>query len=238
MISGNKWRWSPRTPSPALLVAVLALVVATAGTGYAAVELAKNSVGSKQLKKNAVVSKKVKDGSLKAGDFEAGSLPAGPQGAQGAQGPQGAQGEQGPTGAQGAQGPQGPPGATGAAGRSALTALQPGEMITGKVALDAHASAGNQDFATSVSFPIRAASDPVQKVAGQTGGSECTGTAQVPTAPANTLCLYKHLSGNLVNNEVNYMLPTLAPRLGFTVQLTAATAGDIYLHGTWAYKQG
>ena len=41
-------------PSPAMVVALLALSVAIGGTTYAAVKLKANSVGSKQLKANAV----------------------------------------------------------------------------------------------------------------------------------------------------------------------------------------
>jgi hypothetical protein len=78
-----------RRPSPATVMAFLALLVALGGTSYAAITLPANSVGTKQLKKNAVTSKKVKNRSLKAVDFAAGQLPRGPQGPQGAQGPQG-----------------------------------------------------------------------------------------------------------------------------------------------------
>ena len=76
-------------PSPALVIACLALTVALGGTGYAAITLPKNSVGTTQLKKNAVVSSKVKNRSLKAVDFASGQLPRGPQGAQGSAGAQG-----------------------------------------------------------------------------------------------------------------------------------------------------
>ena len=58
-------------------------------SAFAAVQLGKESVGTKQLKKNAVNSSKVKNGSLKAADFASGQLPAGATGATGAQGPQG-----------------------------------------------------------------------------------------------------------------------------------------------------
>src|SRR3954468_24298582 len=76
-------------PSPAMVVALIALFVAMGGAGYAAFKLPKNSVGAKQIKRNAVNSSKVADGSLLAGDFRAGQLPAGPQGLQGLQGIQG-----------------------------------------------------------------------------------------------------------------------------------------------------
>jgi hypothetical protein len=91
-----------RLPSPALAVALLALFVALGGTGYAAVALQKNSVGSKQLRKgavknskiaaNAVTGAKVRQRSLSAGDFRAGSLPQGPRGERGPEGPRGAAG--------------------------------------------------------------------------------------------------------------------------------------------------
>ena len=81
-ISGNK-------PSPSMIVALVALIVALGGTSYAATKLAKNSVGTKQLKKNAVVSSKVKDRSLLNRDFRRGQIPRGPKGARGATGPAG-----------------------------------------------------------------------------------------------------------------------------------------------------
>jgi hypothetical protein len=49
-----------RAPSPAMVVACIALAIALSGAGYAAVKLPANSVGAKQLKKNAVTSIKVK----------------------------------------------------------------------------------------------------------------------------------------------------------------------------------
>jgi hypothetical protein len=49
-----------RRPSPSLVISILALVVALAGTGYAAVNLPKNSVGAKQLKRNAVTTAKIR----------------------------------------------------------------------------------------------------------------------------------------------------------------------------------
>ena len=76
-------------PSPAMVVACIALVFAMTGAGYAAGMLGPNTVGTKQLKKNAVISSKVKNHSLLAADFKSGQLPRGAQGPQGAQGPPG-----------------------------------------------------------------------------------------------------------------------------------------------------
>jgi len=87
-----------RRPSPALVVASLALAVSLGGAGYAAVKLPAGSVGAKQLKNSAVTSVKVKDASLLAGDFKPGQLPAGGQGPKGDKGETGAQGPVGPPG--------------------------------------------------------------------------------------------------------------------------------------------
>jgi hypothetical protein len=87
-----------RRPSPALAVALLALAVALGGTGYAAVVLPANSVGTKQLQNGAVVAAKVKPHSLIAGNFKAGQLPLGPAGPKGADGLAGAAGPPGPKG--------------------------------------------------------------------------------------------------------------------------------------------
>jgi len=61
-------------PSPAMIVAIVALVLSLGGTSYAAIVLPAGSVGTKQLKKNAVVSSKVKNGSLTTADISQASL--------------------------------------------------------------------------------------------------------------------------------------------------------------------
>lgn len=85
---------------PATVIALIALFVALGGTGYAALRLPKNSVGSAQLKKNAVTPGKVAKTTIR--------LFKGQRGEAGPQGPQGAQGVQGPQGIQGVQGVPGP----------------------------------------------------------------------------------------------------------------------------------
>lgn len=86
---------SVRRPSPSMAVSVMALVVASTGTSYAAGligsdDIRNNSIQSKDVKdrtlkgrdiKNDVIgSNKVRNGSLKARDFKEGQLPAGAQG--------------------------------------------------------------------------------------------------------------------------------------------------------------
>ena len=88
-------------PSPAMVVACVALAVALGGTSYAAINLPANSVGTKQIKNSAVTAAKVKNHSLLATDFKSGQLPRGPQGATGPVGPPGPTGATGPAGAAG-----------------------------------------------------------------------------------------------------------------------------------------
>jgi hypothetical protein len=95
-------RFRAQAQSPALWIALVALFVALGGTGYAALNIANNSIGTKQLKRgavknpdlaaNSVTGAKVKRRSLDRSDFKANSLPSGPQGQQGPVGPTGATG--------------------------------------------------------------------------------------------------------------------------------------------------
>ena len=89
-----------KVPSPALVLASVALLVALGGTSVAAVsQVPRASVGTAQLKANAVTGAKiagnaitsadVRNGSLLRADFKRGQIPAGPVGAQGPQGPPG-----------------------------------------------------------------------------------------------------------------------------------------------------
>jgi hypothetical protein len=61
-------------PSPAMVVACIALAVALGGTSYAATKLPAGSVGTKQLKKNAVTSPKVKNNAITGADVLESSL--------------------------------------------------------------------------------------------------------------------------------------------------------------------
>ena len=91
-------------PSPAIVIACVALLLALGGVSWAATALPRNSVGTAQLQNNAVTSGKVKNHSLLRADFKSGQVPRGPAG------------PAGPTGATGPQGPKGPTGPVGPAG--------------------------------------------------------------------------------------------------------------------------
>jgi hypothetical protein len=111
-------------PSPALVVASLALGVALTGTSYATVlnvpdgsvttakikngavttpKLKNDAVTVDKLAANAVTAGQVKNGSLLKEDFKSGQLPAGPPGPQGPAGPRGVPGPKGAPGVSGLQ---------------------------------------------------------------------------------------------------------------------------------------
>ena len=97
-----------RMPSPAMIVALVALFVASTGTAVAGAlitgaNVKNNSLTGLDVLNGSLTTTDVKNHSLLPIDFK-GKLPAGPAGPQG---PVGAQGAQGP---QGQQGPQGAPG--------------------------------------------------------------------------------------------------------------------------------
>jgi hypothetical protein len=104
-----------RLPSPAIVIACVALAIALGGTSYAALVLPANSVGTTQLKSGAVTKSKIARKTIAALH--------GTRGARGPQGIQGIQGVQGAQGAPGAQGAQGVPGTARAYGRVDVACL-------------------------------------------------------------------------------------------------------------------
>jgi hypothetical protein len=98
-------------PSPAMVVAMLALLAATAGTAIAnhgRPHGPPGLVNSLDVQNNSLTGADVKNKSLTRADFR-GSV-RGPRGPRGARGATGGQGPQGPPGQNGAPGGQGPPG--------------------------------------------------------------------------------------------------------------------------------
>jgi hypothetical protein len=83
-------------PTPALVVAFVALFIALGGTSYAAVMLPRNSVGTAQLKNYAVTKAKINQKTIAALKGNRGL--AGPVGPAGLAGPVGPAGPQGPAG--------------------------------------------------------------------------------------------------------------------------------------------
>jgi hypothetical protein len=164
-------------PSPALVVASLALAVALGGTGYAALSLPPNSVGTAQLKNGAVVAAKVKRGSLRRTNFAPGQLPRGPKGDKGADGL---------PGAAGAKGDKGDRGEKGDAATKLFAVVDASGNATVKSSGVSSSKTGPNTYA--VTFPQSVSNcAPVVSV-GFTGGSNGgEATASVPAAGANVV---------------------------------------------------
>jgi hypothetical protein len=99
-------------PSPALIVALVALMAALGGTAVAG-----SLISGKQIARNAITSRHVKDGSLQLSDLAPRMRSAMSKPTRGPQGPIGPQGQQGLQGKAGPQGPQGLPGKDGRNGQ-------------------------------------------------------------------------------------------------------------------------
>jgi hypothetical protein len=103
-------------PSPALIVALVALTCGLGGTA-----IARSVITGKDIAKDSITSRHVKDGSLQYSDLAPSTRSAmarkpGPQGPAGPRGEQGLPGTQGPRGQSGLQGPKGDSGPIGPAG--------------------------------------------------------------------------------------------------------------------------
>jgi hypothetical protein len=180
-----------------LIVAILALVVALAGTAFAAAGL--TSTQKKEVKKIA------KQFAGKNGA----TGPAGPVGAPGAAGKDGAaglngtNGTAGQAGTTGPTGKTGPTGTTGATGQFELAALPTNATLKGTWSF--HGTTGDTNgVLTNITFnvPLAAALDAshvhwaeeanfADFDEGGPGTIGCTGSAQDPTAPSGHLCVYK-----------------------------------------------
>jgi hypothetical protein len=189
-------------------IAVFSLV--GGASAFAAVELAKNSVGTKQIKKNAINSAKVKNGSLLAGDFKAGQLP------------------------KGATGPQGPKGDIGPAG-PLLETLPSGKSEKGAYGFaSTRFESGGLVYTPGIetSYPIPISFKPTIQIvkSGAASTPQCPGSRTQPSAAPGFLCLYEE------REDVQLSVENLPAEghFGFLVFFLANKGENYEDHGTWA----
>ena len=228
-----------RRPSPAMVVAVVALVSSLTGGAVAATlitgdDIAQNAIAKKHIKKNAVVSKKVKNGSLLAKDFKAGQLVAGapgPVGPAGAAclptipecvGPKGDKGDPGTPGTNGAQGEPGPfPGT-----------LPTGKTIRGHYSMSAKATAVSDFASDNISFGFKFATPPtLVKVASGGSDANCPGNNDNPGANPGFLCVFQ--SGFQANHTGIQSIDG-PDEFGISLFIWSSAAGMFWDYGTWA----
>jgi hypothetical protein len=154
------------------VTATLALFLALGGAAYAATQLPKNSVGTKQLRNGAVTAAKIAKKTRK--QLQGSRGPAGPQG------PQGKAGKAGPKGAAGAKGAQGPTGKAGedGTGPAIETVNKPASPVPFTSALQVVAeplAAGS--YATAAQVVIKGGpGEPSTVTCVLTGGGEARAT--------------------------------------------------------------
>ena len=136
-----------RRPSPAMVVALIALFVALGGTSYAVVA---GSIGTREIRDNSIRSKDIRNGDLRGEDIKNATLTPKDLSANASAGLQ-RPGPQGPPGAQGQLGLQGPSGSQGPAGSSAsryfATVTSSGTLASGTATGVQRIAAGVYDVA-------------------------------------------------------------------------------------------
>lgn len=198
------------------VMATIAVFAVLGGGAYAATQLPRNSVGTKQIRNGSVTKRKLSRGvrrALRRPGPRGATGPQGPQGANGSQGPQGELGLQGPPGPTGNLGPTGPTGPTGPEGAEPPDPPEPpepapslppggtlesGTTLRGAVATSTEqASSGASGSGNAVSFGgYQLPSRPVANVipVGGEPTAACPGTAAAPKAAKGNLCVYAALS--------------------------------------------
>jgi Collagen triple helix repeat (20 copies) len=209
-----------------MAVALLALVLATAGTASAATKLLISS--SSQIKNGSI---QTADLAKKARTALRGQTgPAGPQGAQGLQGPRG---EPGP---KGAAGPKGDPGISAFSGT-----IPSGTTVRGSYERQDYVPTGKK-VRIGVSLPAPAPVDLDAAHVNFGAGSgyadadpDCTGSNWNPTAPPGKVCIYSFgVSG--ADNPVGTSGRMSSP-YGFAIEYTSSGSNNDYVgtSGVWAY---
>lgn len=214
------------SPSPALVISIIALFVALGGTGYAAVQIngkniKRGTVTSKQVKDRSLTGTDVKDGSVKRADLAADAF---------------------------ASGPKGDKGEAGAQGTSSLnTDVPSGTTVSGAWAVAADNPSPNvvRTSRFVVNLPARASAnllgeDVNFKDTGSAGSgdddSSCTGTHSNPTAPAGKVCIYLD-SATSLNGTVTTVegVSAGALRTAFQIRIVLPIGMSYDAFGKWAY---
>lgn len=211
-------------PSPAMIVAVIALLVALSGGAYAATVISgqnikKSTITGKQIKNRSLTGSDIKKHSIHKNDLASDALAAGA------------------------------PGAPGKDGASVLNSTVPsGKTIRGLWDIDATNNTSQSEMyystgtfqipttqvlsSSAVNFAASAGSD-----AGDDDAT-CTGSSNAPTAPPGKVCIYIS-DGEIYESAAHTMLGNAltdtAPTYGFEISVSLPTGSTVSYDGAWAY---
>jgi hypothetical protein len=193
-------------PSPALVIALVALFVALGGTGYAALRLPRNSVGTIQLQNGAVVAAKIRNGTIVGSKLRNGAVTAGKINTKGLSVPNAVHATTALNALSAAAATSATSATTATSAGTATTALSPGTLASGKTEagvydVDFVAAAAGDSGAAAISFPFPLASAPKVEWLGPGAPSDanCPGSAASPQAAAGFLCLYASTGANVAS---------------------------------------
>jgi hypothetical protein len=184
-----------KLPSPALAISVLALFVALGGTGYAAMRLPRDSVGTIQLQNNSIIAPKIRNGTIVGKKIKNGAVTAGKINPKGLTVPNA-------THASIAVSAQSAAIATTATSAGTATiAASPGALASGRAetgVYDVEFTGASGGAAISFPFPLAPPATHVEWLApGAAPDTGCPGSAATPEASRGFLCLYASAQTNV-----------------------------------------
>jgi hypothetical protein len=194
------------------VMATIAVFIALGGVSYAATQLPKNSVGSKQLKKGSVTPAKLSKASKKT--------------LTGVVGRDGATGAQGPKGEKGEAGTAAPVGGT----------LPSGKTVVGAYGFGTGDAGTPSDGITFGGYRLSAAPAVHYIKEGEANPPGCTGTPLNPIADPGNLCVFEWVThGGLSTNRnvVNPVTDDLGSATTFGAVAFAQCTAECYVYGTW-----
>ncbi|MGH2716115.1 MAG: hypothetical protein ACRDM7_19970 [Thermoleophilaceae bacterium] len=245
-----------RRPTPAMIVAFVALLAALSGTAVAlpgkntvdsgdlkkgavkTSDLANRAVTNKKVKNGTLTGAKVKDDSLTGADINESTLGQVPS----------ANAANSANTANSAQTANNATNLGGAAAndyRRYSGDIPSGKTITGAWGITDDAAAATDQFGETVQFQVPApaglSANQINFGAGTAGATDadatCTGSVGDPTAPAGKVCIYRGSVNSNLNNYGGFQYTANAAenRWGFTILASAVAIGQVDARGTWAY---
>lgn len=225
-----------RLPSPALVISLVALFVALGGTGYAALRLPRNSVGTTQLENGAVVAAKIRNGTIVGSKLRNGAVTAGKIDTKGLSVPNAIHSNTALNALSAATATSATSATTATSAGTASTALSPGTLASGKTEagtydVDFMAATGDLNGSAAISFPFPLASAPKLEwlAPGAPADANCPGSAASPQAAAGFLCIYANADENVASYPGGG-----SQTYGALPVLTAASMKRTVSTGSWA----